>query len=152
MTETTGPRFDLANVTPTTFGELHELTRRSEEHARESGVDPQLIELVRLRASQVNGCGYCQDMHISQAREGGETEERLRELATWQDSAHFNGAEQAALRLTESVTRLRGGKVPDEDYRPVQEHFDEKQIVGLVWTISLINTYNRLAITMAPEV
>ncbi|GAB3299964.1 carboxymuconolactone decarboxylase family protein [Parasphingorhabdus pacifica] len=152
MTETTGPRFDLANVTPTTFGELHELTRRSEEHARESSVDPRLIELVRLRASQINGCGYCQDMHTRQAREAGETEERLQELATWQESTHFDGAERAALQLTESVTLLHGGKVPEEDYRPAQEHFDEKQIVGLVWTIGLINTYNRLAIAMAPEV
>ncbi|MDA3624632.1 carboxymuconolactone decarboxylase family protein [Saccharopolyspora oryzae] len=145
MTEVISPRFDIAGTTPTTFTALHQLTRDAEDLARQSGLDIKLIELVRLRASQINGCEYCQDMHSRQALERGESELRLRELANWADSAHFTEAERAALRLTESITRLSGG-VPDADYDPAAEHFDQTQLVCLVWTVSLINTYNRLAV------
>lgn len=149
MTDLTSPRFDLVDTTPTTFTALNRLTRDAEDLARQSGLDGKLIEIVRLRASQINGCGYCQEMHTRQARERGESELRLHELANWVESEHFTGAERAALRLTESITRLDGG-VPDEDYRPAAEHFDRDQLVCLVWTVALINTYNRLAVTMVP--
>ncbi|MEU5849129.1 carboxymuconolactone decarboxylase family protein [Saccharopolyspora shandongensis] len=149
MTDLTSPRFDIGSTTPTTFTALHQLTRDAEDLARQSGLDVKLIELVRLRASQINGCGYCQEMHTRQALERGESALRLHELANWMESGLFADAERAALRLTESITRLSGG-VPDEDYRPAAEHFDRTQLVCLVWTVSLINTYNRLAVTMMP--
>lgn len=149
MTDPTSLRFDIGSTTPSTFSALHQLTRDAEDLARQSGLDTGLIELVRLRASQINGCGYCQQMHTRQALDGGESEVRLRELVNWTDSEHFTEAERAALRLAESITRLSGG-VPDADYLPAAEHFDRTQLVCLVWTVSLINTYNRLAISMVP--
>ncbi|RKT89212.1 alkylhydroperoxidase AhpD family core domain-containing protein [Saccharopolyspora antimicrobica] len=149
MTDVTSLRFDIGGTTPTTFTALHQLSRDAEDLARQAGLDARLIELVRLRASQINGCGYCQQLHSKQALDSGESEHRLRELANWAESEHFTAAERAALRLAESITRLSGG-VPDADYLPATEHFDRTQIVCLVWTVSLINTYNRLAISMVP--
>ncbi|GAA4847521.1 carboxymuconolactone decarboxylase family protein [Saccharopolyspora rosea] len=145
MSET---RFDLPRLTPSTFEALNQLTRQAEANARDSGVDAGLLELVRLRASQINGCGFCQSTHTRQALDEGESEQRLRALPNWPDSDLFTDRERAALRLAESITRLDGG-VPDEDYLPAEQHFDEKQLVGLVWTVALINTYNRLAISMS---
>lgn len=145
MSET---RFDLPRLTPSTFEALNQLTRQAEDNARESGVDAGLLELVRLRASQLNGCGFCQSAHTRQALDAGESEQRLRALPSWPDSDLFTDRERAALRLAESITRLDGG-VPDEDYLPAAQHFDDKQLVGLVWAVSLINAYNRLAISMS---
>lgn len=149
MTETTGLRFDVGSTTPTTFAALHQLTQDAEDLALQSGLDGTLIELVRLRVSQVNGCGYCQEVHTGRALDLGESQRRLHELANWSESEHFTEAERVALRLAESITRLDGG-VPDADYRPAAEHFDRNQLVCLVWTVALINTYNRLAVTMVP--
>lgn len=151
MTDTSGFRYDLTSMTPTLFTSLHELAGAVDEHARAVGLDPRLIELVRLRASEINGCGYCRNLHTQQARERGESEHRLQNLAMWRDAGCFSAAERSALRLTESITLLPGGVVPDSDYQAAQEFFDDKQLVGLVWTVSMINTYNRLAVTMNPE-
>lgn len=146
MTTPTTPRPDLYQVTPESMTALNRLTQESGARAQESGLDPILLELVRLRASQLNGCELCTALHSRQALEHGESEQRLAELPTWPESTRFAGHERAALRLAESVTRLPGGQVPDEHYRPAQNHFDEPQLAHLLWTISLINTYNRLAI------
>jgi AhpD family alkylhydroperoxidase len=107
---------------------------------------PVNAELVHLRASQINGCSVCVDMHAKAARRAGESEERLFAVAAWRDTPFFTGAERAALALTEALTRLadRGDAVPDELWDEVCEHFDEQQRAGLVLDIAQINLWNRL--------
>lgn len=137
-------RLDLSTLTPTTFGALHRMNGDVEGDLRAAGVPSELVELVRLRASHLNGCAFCLDLHTRRAREGGESEQRIQEIPDWPNSTLFEEAERAALLLTDSITQLDG--VPDEQYRPAREHFSDDQLAGLVWTISLINVYNRVAI------
>ncbi|WP_433869035.1 carboxymuconolactone decarboxylase family protein [Saccharopolyspora sp. CA-218241] len=142
---TTAPNLDLARVTPDSFAALHRLAADTGARAQDAGLAPGLVELVRLRASQLNGCGYCQALHTRQAAELGEDEQRLADLARWPQSAAFTDAERAALRLTEALTRVDGRGVDDE-IRAAAEHFGEAELAGLLWTIALIGVYNRLAI------
>jgi AhpD family alkylhydroperoxidase len=106
-------------------------------------------ELVQLRASQINGCSVCVDMHAKAARAGGESEERVFAVAAWRDTPYFTDAERAALALTEAVTRLadRAEPVPDEIWDAAAEHFDETQLGALVLDLGLINLWNRLNVT-----
>ncbi|WP_412104362.1 carboxymuconolactone decarboxylase family protein [Streptomyces europaeiscabiei] len=103
-------------------------------------------ELVRIRASQVNGCGYCLDMHTKEAVHAGETAQRLHLVATWREAKVFTEAERAALELAEQGTRIAdaAGGVPDEVWAKAAKHCDEDQLVALVALIALINTFNRL--------
>ena len=105
-----------------------------------------LIELVMLRASQINGCSVCVDMHTKGATRDGETEERLHAVAAWRDTAYFNDAERAALALAESVTRLndRPDPVPDAVWDEAARHFDEVALASLLVAIGLINFFNRI--------
>ena len=107
---------------------------------------PRLTELVMLRASQINGCGVCVDMHTKGARRDGETDERLHAVAAWRDTAYFSGAERAALALAESVTRLsdRPDPVPDEVWDEAARHFGEVALASLLVAIGLINFFNRI--------
>jgi AhpD family alkylhydroperoxidase len=110
-------------------------------------------ELVKLRASQINGCGFCTDMHSKDAAQNGETSVRLNLVAAWREATVFTEAERAALELTEQGTRIAdaGGGVSDEAWANAQQHYDEDQLAGLVCLIALINTYNRLnVITRQP--
>jgi AhpD family alkylhydroperoxidase len=104
------------------------------------------LELLHLRASQINGCSVCVDMHAKAARKSGESEERLFAVGAWRDTPFFTDAERAALALTEALTRLadRGDAVPDELWAEVCEHFDEQQRAALVLSIAQINLWNRL--------
>jgi AhpD family alkylhydroperoxidase len=112
----------------------------------EGGVDETTIELVLMRASQINGCAVCLDGHIQTARKHGETDERLGTLVAWRDTPFFTEAERAALALTEAVTRMadRPDPVSDEVWATAAEHFDEKQLATLVLAIANINVWNRL--------
>ena len=114
--------------------------------AAKGGLPPQLVELVLLRASQINGCGVCVDMHTKGARRDGESDERLHAVAAWRDTTYFSEAERAALALAESVTRLsdRPDPVPDEVWDEAARHFDEVALASLLVTIGLINVFNRL--------
>jgi AhpD family alkylhydroperoxidase len=105
-----------------------------------------LIELVQLRASQINGCSVCVDMHTKGARRDGETDERLHAVAAWRDTAYFDDAERAALALAESVTRMsdRPDPVPDEVWDEAARHFDEVALASLLVAIGLINFFNRI--------
>jgi AhpD family alkylhydroperoxidase len=107
---------------------------------------PRVSELVMLRASQINGCGVCVDMHTKGARRHGETEDRLHAVAAWRDTAFFSDAERAALALAESVTRLsdRPDPVPDEVWDEAARHFDEVALASLLVAIGLINFFNRI--------
>ncbi|HUB80085.1 MAG TPA: carboxymuconolactone decarboxylase family protein [Bryobacteraceae bacterium] len=111
-----------------------------------SGVPRKTLELVHLRASQVNGCSVCVDMHYRFSKTSGETEERLFAVAAWRDAPYFTDAERAALALTEAVTRLsdRADPVPDEVWNEAARHYDEQGLAGLLLAISTINVWNRL--------
>ncbi|HVY07779.1 MAG TPA: carboxymuconolactone decarboxylase family protein [Burkholderiales bacterium] len=111
-----------------------------------AGLDPAIVDLVRLRASQVNGCVYCIDMHTREALENGETEERLDALAGWHDSPMFDTRERAALAWTESLTRVAETNAPDEDFALVSAHFSPKEISDLTFVIAIINAWTRVAI------
>ncbi len=117
-----------------------------EQYVRGSGLEPALLELVRLRASQINGCAYCIDMHTKDARAGGETEQRLYAVAAWHEAPFFTERERAALAWTETVTRVGETRVPDEAYDGARRHFREKELVDLTLAVVAINGWNRLAI------
>jgi len=112
-----------------------------------SPIDPPLYELVKLRASQINGCAYCIDMHHKDARAAGETEERLYMLPAWREATVYTAAERAALALTEAVTLIADGHVPADVEAEARAQFDEETYAALVFTIATINAWNRLAIT-----
>jgi AhpD family alkylhydroperoxidase len=117
--------------------------------AKEGGVPEATLELVHLRASQINGCGPCVDMGVISARKAGETDQRLHAVAVWRETPYFTDAERAALALAESATRLsdRSEPVPDDVWAEAAEHFDEKQLAGLVLMIGVTNLFNRLNVT-----
>jgi AhpD family alkylhydroperoxidase len=115
-----------------------------EAASRAIQLEKPLQELVRLRASQVNGCGYCVDMHSHDAREAGESEQRLYAVAVWRETPFFTPRERAALALTEAGTRLADGPVPDEVFDEAAKHFSDVELAELVWTVTVINAWNRL--------
>ncbi|MFM9692130.1 carboxymuconolactone decarboxylase family protein [Streptomyces europaeiscabiei] len=116
----------------------------------ETGLPITTQELVRIRASQINGCGYCLDMHTKEAAHAGETAQRLHLVATWREAKVFTEAERAALELAEQGTRIAdaAGGVPDEVWAKAAKHYDEDQLVALVALIALINTFNRLNVIL----
>ena len=109
-------------------------------------LEKNLIELVKLRASQINGCAFCLDMHTADARKGGETERRLYTLSAWRETPFFTPRERAALTWTESPTLLSQTHVPDEDYEFASAQFTPKEMVDLTVAITTINAWNRLAV------
>jgi len=110
------------------------------------GVPRRTLELVHLRASQINGCSLCVDMHARDLKKGGETDERLFAVAAWREAPYFDDAERAALALTEAVTRLsdRADPVPDEIWKEAARHFDERALAVLTLAIASVNVWNRL--------
>jgi AhpD family alkylhydroperoxidase len=119
-----------------------------EEPLRKSGLDPMLRELVKVRASQINGCAYCLDMHTKDARAHGETEQRLYGLNAWRETPYYTDRERAALEFTEHLTLIAGKDVPDELYARMKEQFSDHEIIYLAFAIVQINAWNRLAITI----
>jgi AhpD family alkylhydroperoxidase len=113
---------------------------------RESGLEHSLIELVKLRASQINGCGFCVDMHAADARKAGETERRLHAVAVWRETPFFTPRERAALAWTEALTRLSQQPELASDYAALKEQFNDKEMVDLSLAVAAINSWNRLAI------
>lgn len=128
--------------------EAFKLMLQCEEYKKTTGFDEKLIELIKIRASQINGCAFCLDMHTKDARAIGETEQRIYCLNAWRESPFYSEAERAALDLTEAVTTISVNGVPDELYERVREYFDEKQFVDLVFLINTINGWNRLSISV----
>jgi AhpD family alkylhydroperoxidase len=123
-----------------------------EEYVRSTGIDPTLLELVKLRASYLNGCAYCVDMHTKDARAAGETEQRLYAVPVWRETPFFNERERAALAWTEAVTELGREGVPDDVYQTARAQFDEAELVRLTMAIVAINGWNRLSVAFRPEV
>jgi AhpD family alkylhydroperoxidase len=136
-------RLDYHEVAPDGFAAMLGLER----YVRGSGLPHGLLELVKVRASQINGCAYCLDMHTKDARAAGETEQRLYAVAAWHEAPFFTERERAALAWTEAVTRVGESRVPDELYEEVRRHFDGKELVDLTLAIVVINGWNRLAVS-----
>ena len=116
-----------------------------------SGLEASLLELVKMRASQVNGCAYCLDMHSKDARAAGETEQRLYLLDAWREAPHYSARERSALEWTEAVTLIGEGRVPDHVYTAVREQFSEEELVSLTLAVIAINGWNRLNIAFKAE-
>jgi AhpD family alkylhydroperoxidase len=119
-----------------------------EKYLHGCGLEEGLIHLIKMRASQINGCAYCIDMHSKDARAIGETEQRLYELNAWRETPFYTGRERAALAWTESLTLVAETHVPDDVYEEVRKQFSEKEIVDLTYAVAVINAWNRLAIAM----
>src|SRR4026207_251891 len=115
-----------------------------ERQVRQAGFDNGLLDLVRMRASQINGCSYCLDMHSKDARANGETEQRLYGLEAWRETPYYTARERAALEWTEALTLVSETRVPDDVYARVREHFSEDELVHLSLAVAAINGWNRL--------
>src|SRR5215472_2180092 len=135
-------RIDFEKALPTIYKTVLPL----ENHVRASNLEPQLLELVRMRSSQLNGCAYCLDMHSKDARAAGETEQRLYGLDAWRETPYYSPRERAALEWTEAVTLIADNHVPDELYAEVSKHFNEQEMLDLTLAVTSINTWNRLSI------
>ena len=140
-------RINYAKVTPEGYRAMSGLER----YVRGSGLEPSLLELVKLRASQINGCAYCIDMHWKDARARGESEQRLYGLMAWRESPYYTERERAALAWTEAVTLIADSHVPDELYEEVRQYFNETELVNLTFALVAINGWNRLAISFRTE-
>jgi AhpD family alkylhydroperoxidase len=136
------PRLNLHAVAPEALQPMLAL----EQSVRDSGLEHGLVELVKIRASQVNGCAYCLHMHAADARRAGESDERLDVLAGWRESPLYSPRERAALAWTEALTLLAQTHAPDEDYDGLRAHFTDEEKVKLSMLIVAINGWNRLAV------
>jgi len=137
------PRLDITKYLSSGLGRAM-LALSSEVETR---LERPLFELVKIRASQINGCAYCLDMHTKDARLAGETEQRIYALNAWRETPFFTDRERAALEWTEAVTRVADTHVPDEIYERVARQFDEGELVALTFAVIVINSWNRLAVT-----
>jgi AhpD family alkylhydroperoxidase len=118
----------------------------------EAAIERPLFELIKIRASQINGCAYCLDMHTKDARRAGETEQRIYALSAWSETPFFTDRERAALEWTEALTRVAETHVPDDVFERVSRQFKEEEIVALTFGVVVINSWNRLAISLRPPV
>ena len=140
-------RIDFSKLTPEGYRAMSGLER----YVRGSGLEPSLLELIKLRASQINGCAYCIDMHWKDARARGESEQRLYGLMAWRESPYYTERERAALAWTEAVTLIADSHVPDELYEEVRQSFNETELANLTFALVAINGWNRLAISLRTE-
>ncbi|MCW6010481.1 carboxymuconolactone decarboxylase family protein [Micromonospora sp. CPCC 205371] len=141
MTTTTGTvRLAVDTLAPHMNRAMNSLDAAS----RKTDLEPVLLDLVRARASQLNGCAYCVDTHSRDLREAGEPERRVYALPVWRETPFFTARERAALELTEAATRLTDGPVSDEVYGRAAAEFSERELAELIWTITVINAWNRL--------
>ncbi|HEX4485862.1 MAG TPA: carboxymuconolactone decarboxylase family protein [Terriglobales bacterium] len=136
-------RFNFAKASPGVVKSMLGIS----QYLRESGLPEGLVNLVCLRASQINGCAWCIDMHWKDLRAAGENEQRLYSLDAWRESPFYTDRERAALAWTEAVTVITNGRVPDEVYEEVRPHFSEKELADLTLAIVAINGWNRLNIS-----
>jgi AhpD family alkylhydroperoxidase len=138
------PRIDPRKHAPESLNAMYAL----EKYIAECGLEHGLLHLLKMRASQINGCAYCIDMHSKDARALGETEQRLYALDAWRETPFYTDRERAALAWTEAITLVSQTHVPDSVYDEVHKHFSEKEIVDLTLVVTTINAWNRLAIAL----
>jgi AhpD family alkylhydroperoxidase len=135
-------RLDVLKAAPAAYQALSAL----ESYVRKSGIDPKLLQLVKVRASQINGCAYCIHMHSHDARARGESEDRLLLLSAWRESPLYSERERAALAWTEALTLISETHAPDDVYDDLRRHYSEEEIVNLSVAVAMINTWNRIVI------
>jgi len=135
-------RIDVTKVSPA----VYQAAAALQTYVDQSGLDAKLRELIKIRASQINGCAFCLAMHTRDARKIGETDERMHLLAAWREAPVYNARERAALAWVEAITLVTQGHVPDEAFEAVRRQFSEKEIVDLTAAAAAINTWNRIAI------
>lgn len=142
-------RMDLAGEIPAAYKAMMGL----EAFVQSTGMEKSLLELIKIRASQINGCAFCIDMHTKDARKAGESEQRIYMLNAWREAPFYSNEERAVLALTESVTLVTQGHVPDDVYSEAERHFDTKRLGEIIMAIVTINAWNRIAITtrMMPQ-
>lgn len=141
-------RLNYAKAAPGAYRAMSQL----ENYVRNCGLETSLIELIKTRASQINGCAYCIDMHTKDARAAGESEQRLYLLSAWREAPFYSERERAALEWTEALTLISNNQVPDEIYERVRPHFTDEELANLTLAIATINAWNRLAISFRSEV
>ncbi len=137
-------RIDVTKVSPA----VYQAAAALQTYVDQSGLDAKLRELIKIRASQINGCAFCLAMHTRDARKIGETDERMHLLAAWREAPVYNARERAALAWVEAITLVTQGHVPDEAFEAVRKQFSEKEIVDLTAAAVVINSWNRLAIAL----
>ncbi len=141
-------RLNYVKVAPGAYRAMSQL----EHYVKNCGLEVSLIELVKIRASQVNGCAYCIDRHTKDARAAGESEQRIYLLSTWREAPFYTERECAALEWTEALTLIANDHVPDEIYQRVKLHFTDEELVNLTLAVVTINAWNRLVISFRSEV
>lgn len=141
------PRMEYWKASPDSYKTMMVL----EAYLRESGLEKALLHMIKLRASQINGCAYCIDMHWKDARAAGESEQRLYGLDAWREAPYYTDRERAALEWTEALTNITDGHVTDAVYDAVRGHFSDKELADLAWAIAAINAWNRIAIAFRSE-
>lgn len=137
------PRIDYKAAPSAALQALSAIDR----YVRQSGLEPALVELVKMRASQINGCAYCLDMHSKDARAAGESEQRLYALSAWRETPFFTDRERAALEWTEAVTLVSQDHVPDDVFEDVRRQFTEVELINLTLAVIGINSWNRVAVS-----
>jgi AhpD family alkylhydroperoxidase len=141
------PRLDYSKVLPEAMRTINAVDR----YSTHCGLEPILLDLIKLRSSQINGCAYCVDMHSKDLRTAGESEQRVYSLSVWRETPYYTDRERAALALTEAVTLIAEGHVSDEVYEQARQQFSDEELVKVMVAISIINVWNRFAITFRDE-
>ena len=136
-------RMNLKKVEPSIYAAMN----AAEKSASTFNLDAKLMHLMKLRASQINGCGYCVNLHSKDARKAGETEQRVYAVSTWWEVPFYTDAERAALKLTEEITQIANGGLTEDTYQKALKHFDETQVAQLIFVVVVINSWNRIAIS-----
>ena len=136
-------RINIASLEPKSF----EVLLQMEKYIASTGLDHKLKELIKIRASQINKCAYCLEMHTEDARKGGETEQRIYALSAWEESPYFTGAERATLALTEEVTKLSEHGVKGNTFQDMRKYFTDHQIAQIIIVIGQINFWNRINVS-----
>jgi AhpD family alkylhydroperoxidase len=142
-TDTTKARLEHWNAAPEAMKAMLAL----EQTVRSAGIDPVQLEFINLRASQINGCAYCMNMHFNDAVKAGVSPQRLQLLPVWREAAHlYTPAERAVLDWTEKLTRLPGGHISDEDFAGIKAHFSDGEVARITLAIAMINMWNRFGV------
>jgi AhpD family alkylhydroperoxidase len=141
-------RLNYVKAAPGAYRAMSQL----EHYVKNCGLEASLVELVKIRASQINGCAYCIDMHTKDARATGESEQRIYLLSAWREAPFYTERERAALEWAEALTLIANDQVPDEIYERVKPHFTDEELVNLTLAVATINAWNRFAISFRNEV
>lgn len=140
-------RVNIGKQHPAAYKALIALSTEVENNAAAAGLDPLLVELVKIRTSQINGCAFCLRMHTRDALKKGENPDRIAVLPGWEETGYFSETDRAALRLTEAITRVSDGHVNDEDYNAAAAALTTDHISAVTWLATVMNAFNRVAIT-----